>query len=216
MSSALIAVLSGDLVGSTKLDGRDVEAAFERLSATAEEIGGWAKERGARFERFRGDGWQMLLHGPAGCLRAALLMRAAAIGAGVDTRVSIGVGTAGRLSDAGLGASDGPAFQASGRGLEALGGARLGLSWDQAPPLSGAVVRLIDAVVSDWTARQAEIANLALRPDRLAQREIAEMLLMRQPTVSKHVRAAKLAELEAVLSEAETVFRAPFDSLKGL
>jgi class 3 adenylate cyclase len=91
------AVLTGDLVGSRRLAGDQVEALFQHLNDL------WGQfadcHAGAvvgRIEVFRGDGWQAALAQPSLAVKAALFLRAVVkaqpFDQTVDTRVGIGIG----------------------------------------------------------------------------------------------------------------------------
>lgn len=89
------AVLTGDLVGSSRLTPASLEGARDAFATAATEIETWrAKLVGAPADFFRGDSWQMLLTQPGFALRAALYIRAS-LKAGDpewDTRIAIGYG----------------------------------------------------------------------------------------------------------------------------
>ena len=119
-----IAVLTGDIVKSTRLTRNEQAALFAGLRAGAVAVEALQGEP-PRFERFSGDSWQMLAK-PRFALRACLMMRAyiKQENKTFETRISVGIGAVESLSSEGLGASDGPAFQASGRELRAMKGAQ--------------------------------------------------------------------------------------------
>ncbi|NDW51899.1 MarR family transcriptional regulator [Aliiroseovarius sp. PrR006] len=71
-----IAVLTGDIIGSTQMSPEDLERAFDALSASAEVQAEWHGED-LHFTRQRGDGWQVRLARPELALRSALAFRAA-------------------------------------------------------------------------------------------------------------------------------------------
>ena len=71
MDAQTVCVLTGDIVASSALGRRRLDAVFEALAAAGAEVTDWAGGRGP--ERFRGDGWQLLIEDPGRALR----MRAA-------------------------------------------------------------------------------------------------------------------------------------------
>ena len=93
-SGADLAVLTGDIVRSSKLAPETLDAAMAGLARGAAAMGRWEGSRDASFDRFRGDGWQCLAPSPAMALRAALFLRAhlRALDREIDTRVSVGIG----------------------------------------------------------------------------------------------------------------------------
>ena len=66
-----IAVLTGDLVHSTELGPKGIEAAFGALQRCAEDQENWYGKP-LHFTRHRGDGWQVALAKPEYALRSAL------------------------------------------------------------------------------------------------------------------------------------------------
>ena len=212
------AVLTGDLVGSTRVDRTLVDAAFKRLHAAAGEIGRWPGETGA-FERFRGDGWQGLLNDPARALRAALLFSAAvrSVDGRFSTRTAVGIGPAGAVSPDGLGASDGPAFRLSGRLLDSMPNqARMAAAFDDvarggAGGWASAAFLVAGAIAQSWTARQAEVMVGLLALDPPTHAELGARLGVTKQTVQGHFDVASgptlmaaLAEVEAGLGASET------------
>lgn len=187
-------VLTGDIVGSSELGAPRLDETFDRIRGMAHNIAAWSggPEQAPLFDRHRGDGWQLVVPGRCAGLRAAVLMRAAALSRGVDTRVSVGLGGRGEVVSGRVGAMDGPAFRLSGRGLETMERARrlMVVASPDIPGLSHAVVHLCDAVISRWTDRQAEVLAHILMPAGLTHAEVATMLDVKQPTVTKHVHAA--------------------------
>ncbi len=186
-----LSVLTGDIVQSTKMSMVDLDQAFDRLAAMAEQIGGWPGAPQSLFERYRGDGWQMVAPGDGRCLRVALLMRAVARAGGADTRISIGYGERGDLGERHIGASGGQAFELSGRGLEKMErGERLSFWSMPQSSFAEAIVALCDALASEWTARQAELMAIMLLPVEPTQNEAGHILKITQSTISKQFSAA--------------------------
>ena len=115
------AVLTGDLIGSTKVEPAALERAIDLLAETARELTGWAPPSpDPRFTRYRGDGWQMVVAEPGLALRAVLMLSASlrAADLGLATRAAIGIGAVESLGTASLADARGVAFEASGRGLD--------------------------------------------------------------------------------------------------
>jgi hypothetical protein len=194
-----IAVLTGDIVKSTTLsrDARDALFAGLRAGAAAVEA---VQEEPALFERFSGDSWQMLTK-PRFALRASLLMRAfiRQENKAFETRISVGLGAVEPLSPEGLGASDGPAFQASGRGLQGLKGAQHFAI--NTPDLT--VFILSDEISTRWTQAQARVLAYALMLPRPTQQSVAGKVGISQQSVRNHLSAAGEPALQAALADIE-------------
>jgi hypothetical protein len=185
-----LAVMTGDIVASSRLAPGDLDGVLETVAASAETAASWSGGQ-ARFGRHRGDGWQCLGPSPALSLRAALFIRAGlrARRRDLDTRISVGVGT-GAVPEAGVSGASGPAFERSGAGLDGLGrGARFVFAPVADRGLEQAVFALADEISRRWTARQAEVFVHALPPDAPTQSVIARRIGVSQQMVAKHLRA---------------------------
>lgn len=174
---SLHAVITGDLIGSTRLPADRAEAAFVVLERSA--------APDMRFTRFRGDGWQVFVTEPADVLRQALGMAAtlAAAGTGLRTRIAIGIGTVISTGTANLSDASGSAFIRSGRALDAL---PRGKVWTvrggpNLPPWVEGLVDLAEWHAAGWTAGQAEVvADWLTRPATTQEERAARLGLSRQ------------------------------------
>ncbi|WP_116130991.1 MarR family transcriptional regulator [Tropicimonas sp. IMCC34043] len=198
-----VSVLTGDIVASTALPHALQEDLVRALAGCAEAMEPW-HGRSLLFTRQRGDGWQVVLARPELALRSALFFQSAvrALGKGLATRISIATdeGDAGPGPD--LNSATGPAFVASGRGLDAMeppeqichvaGGAL------------GAAVRLADHIAQGWTAAQARALHpmlTPLTPPRHA--DIARDLQITHQAVTQALDRAGFAPLSAALDMIE-------------
>lgn len=203
-----IAVLTGDLIGSSKVAPEALEKAMDLLAAAAGDIARWAPgkpnsaPRDPRFTRFRGDGWQMLVAPPALALRAALVLAARLRAADLEvaTRVAIGIGPAGSLGGASLADARGPAFEASGRSLDHIGRTRrLAIDGEGIGGLHRVVLDLLDEIASHWTRQQAEAAALYLAPDAPTLEQIAPRLGISAQAVNYRLSGAGAAAIRRAL-----------------
>ena len=194
-----IAVLTGDIVKSTALSRDERDALFAGLKAGATAVES-LESTPSRFTRFAGDSWQMLAP-PRFALRACLIMRAyiRQESKAFETRISVGIGAIEPLSSAGLGASDGPAFQASGRGLQALKGAQYFTI--NTPDLP--IYILADEISKNWTQAQARVLCKSLTRPHPTQNSLASYLGVSRMTVRGHQIAAGEPALLAVLDMLE-------------
>ena len=223
------AVLTGDMVGSSKLSKPERQALPEKVKRAGRETQkAFPKAVPLAVDVFRGDSWQLLTTDAVLSLRIALFFRAQiragrARGRGLDTRISIGVGPVDFIPQKNVSEGDGEAYRLSGRALEALPrGSALG--WSEAKsaegeadvsatePLLIAVIGLIDALAQGWTSAQAAVVAGALRG--CTQEEIAAELpgkISRQ-AVSKHLGAARWDAVEAALNAIEAELRKGFSN----
>ena len=90
------AVLTGDIVGSSRLDPAELRALMQRLREGAKRFEqAFAGTVVGELDVFSGDGWQMLMPDWKRSLRAAIFMRALAkadMEIEADTRVAVGWG----------------------------------------------------------------------------------------------------------------------------
>lgn len=153
-----IAVLTGDIIGSTQMSSEELERAFDALSASAEVQAEWHGED-LHFTRQRGDGWQVRLARPELALRSALAFRAAlrCEGKEFSTFMAVAEGEAGLiLPGIDLNMSSELVFVKSGRLLDLLK-ERLDLGQMgslQAPGLAASFA-LADHISQSWTPAQA-------------------------------------------------------------
>lgn len=177
----LTAVLTGDIVASTRAGRTALDATMRALGDAALAIGAMCNAD-ARFTRFRGDGWQMLAARPEYAFRAALLIIATlradpALGA---TRIGIGFGPIDGAGTRDLSDAAGPAFERSGRALEKMLRNERLVTETESGGLIGraheASVILLDERTRRWTPEQAEVMRLYLFPENTTQKEIAQTL----------------------------------------
>jgi hypothetical protein len=212
----VIAVLTGDVVDSSQLDRQERRTLPGVLRAAAKELQrAFGKAVPYDLEIFRGDSWQLVVTEPTLGIRAALFFRACVIaespeGKRLDTRVAVAVDRIDFVPKRNISEGDGAAYRASGESLDQLGvGTRLTLAAPGDQAWRDVTVRLVDAVVQDWTARQARAVAGRLRG--WTQVQIAERWPERitQQSVARHLARSHWAAVEAAVLQLE-------NSLKGL
>jgi hypothetical protein len=165
------AVLTGDIIGSSRLRAAQLESVRSTLAGAVAEARGWKRGlvRG-KLEFFRGDAWQLLLASPAMALRVGVLLRAALRAAGLaDTRIAIGLGKVEKISPRRVSLSTGQAFSLAGKALDRMtlySSLTIEIP-DTAGPLAGwlrIAGHLCDSLIGQWTRRQAEIVLAAVDP----------------------------------------------------
>lgn len=195
-SSKIVAVLTGDLIRSTELDAQGLAGARRVFGRAVQTIEGW-KSRLVRGEPefFRGDSWQLLLADPAWALRAAIYIRARMRSdSRADTRVAIGIGDVESVSRSRVSLSTGEAFVLSGHALDSLTlYSAMTVSLPSSTPAAEWIKTTLDfsdALIRQWTKRQAEICSHALDPADPTHEDIAKKL---KPRVSKQTVTKALA-----------------------
>jgi len=205
------AVITGDIVGSSKLAPLPREELYGLMRQGASVMRSWLRQAmPLDVDVYGGDHWQVLLTDPAKALAAALFYRAflLAYGDGIDTRLAVGTGTVDFVPADRVSEGDGEAFRLSGRALNeasdnrrmwfASAGQRERWRWDM-------VFDLIDSIIAqDWTPKRALAVSGAVRSlklheiGKLWEPEIADS------TVHEHLKAAcwpAISRAEAQFSE---------------
>lgn len=199
----VIAVLTGDLIGSRSAQPEVTDQAMQVLSKTASDLSQMI-DADTRFTRFRGDGWQMVLGRAGWVLRACLLVIAdlRASGLGIDTRISAGMGTYETLGTLNLADATGPAFFVSGshldfapkrRRLLVAGGRTRDQVWQ------AAIFDLVEHLTAGWTSPQAEAISIALRDGQLTQADISARLGVTRQAIQIRLAGAGNSAIENAL-----------------
>ncbi|MEO0612953.1 MAG: hypothetical protein AAFY83_06545 [Pseudomonadota bacterium] len=206
------AVLTGDFVGSSKLTAAEMMAARRTLEQVFAKVASAQPSHPLRRvlvgepDFFRGDSWQALIDDPVWCLRAAVFIRARLMADNdLDCRVSIAVGDIESVDKKKVSMSLGEAFSHSGMALDGMktrerlifhlctqGSERAHLGMALAISLAGGV-RLVDALVTGWTRKQADAVShslLAPMDDLPTFEMISNILGVSRQTVQNHYEAA--------------------------
>jgi hypothetical protein len=191
------AVLTGDIIGSSRLTPRQLASVRLSLIEAVDVVRRWKRGlvRG-KPEFFRGDGWQLLLTDPAMALRVGIFLRATLLSGGIaDTRIAMGLGAGEKAPSSRVAFSTGPAFVLSGRALDEM--TRYSNMTIEMPRSAGLVSdwmpvigHLCDALIDQWTRRQAEIVCAAIDPKEADYEKVARSL---RPRVSKQAVAKGLS-----------------------
>lgn len=211
----LVAVLTGDIVGSSKLSHDRLSRSREVIQQAAEQLALHDNKGGiSRIDFFRGDSWQLLINDPGYCLRCALFLRASLRARiDIDTRVAIGIGTTEEVVEHQISLSTGEAFVRSGKALEQLTRLkRFKYLMSIVPPETNEAlapwpslaVSLCDAILVKWTQTQAEIVSFSLLG--YTQEEIAQKINKdrSQQAVAKLQKRAGWYALEDALETFES------------
>lgn len=225
-TSPIYAVLTGDLVKSSRMTAEQSTSAMGRLRTLAKEFeAAYTDATIGQFDTFRHDSWQWLLVKPELALRAAVFMRAGlrVLSDGkikFDTRIAIGTGTVESIAKRRISDSRGAAFARSGKTLDAMKSNRFAYACaEEMKPseicLANAVAPLLDCIATDWTAVEARAIHGALLG--LTQEQVAETWPVPQRTGKKPTRQAIAKALarahwgvvEKVLSWCESAIEQP-------
>ena len=187
-----IAVISGDIVNSTKLS----TAQFEQLLKRIKDIQQWITEGNSSNAHSikRGDEFQTVAHDIENALRYTILYRIGikALGKEFDSRISFAIASNADLRGS-VSESMGEAFTLSGRGLKTLKSHRLLFNSDSVELTEhfGLLFKYLDRQLTDLTSRQCEVMLPMLRTyEVLSIGELAEKLDIATATASKSLKAS--------------------------
>ena len=201
---AIQAVLTGDIVNSTKLKKAVEKKLLSLLYSTLSAY---------KFEFYRGDSFQVYITKPEEALRTALLCRTAAISISKneeidlsDVRMSIGIGIV-KTPVKTLGAAKDEAFVLSGRAFDELEKTSTRLSISSGNNLANAglavIADYINAIFKMMTGKQAEVMFELLKGQ--TQQEVATLLKRSKSTIHQHVISGRWSEVEKLLQQYENI-----------
>lgn len=196
----LYAVVTGDIVGSTKLKAGQRSQLLRVIKRSLRRIDDILPGKVcAPFTIHRGDSFQGVLSKPEAALRAVIIIRAGVrfgsqtrrLRHALDARAAVGIGTvdflpAGRASE-----GDGEAFHRSGQTLDVMKGDQrlvFRTPWQEIDTELDVECALLDALVNRWSAEQAGAILAQIRG--LTQEQAAEEFGISQPAVRQRLERA--------------------------
>ena len=203
---ALQAVVTGDIVNSTKLTTVNEKRILKQLKIILLPY---------KNEFYRGDSFQAYIKDAGQALRIALLCRTAAMAIPADEndirsdiRISIGIGTA-RTPASTLAAAKGDAFVLSGRAFDEITktGKRLAIVTNDsiANTAFEVIADYINSVFSNITDKQATVIFELL--SGRTQKKVADKLDKSRSTISQHVTSSRFYEIERLLQQYENIVK---------
>ena len=203
---ALQAVVTGDIVNSTKLTTVNEKRILKQLKIILLPY---------KNEFYRGDSFQAYIKDAGQALRIALLCRTAAMAIPADEndirsdiRISIGIGTA-RTPINTLAAAKGDAFVLSGRAFDEITktGKRLAIITNDsiANTAFEVIADYINSVFSNITDKQATVIFELL--SGRTQKKVADKLDKSRSTISQHVTSSRFYEIERLLQQYENIVK---------
>ncbi|MGF1909581.1 hypothetical protein L4C38_09080 [Vibrio kasasachensis] len=187
-----IAVISGDIVNSTKLTSEQFEQLLQRIKDIQKWITNSNPLNAHSIER--GDEFQTVVHDIECALRYTLIYRIGikALGKEFDSRISFAIASNTELREL-VAESMGEAFVLSGRGLKTMKGSRLFFNADRTELTEyfDLLIKYLDRQITELTSRQCEVMLPMLRTNEgLSVNELAEKLDVAAATVSKSLKAS--------------------------
>ncbi|MEJ2412026.1 MAG: hypothetical protein P8Y34_03385 [Anaerolineales bacterium] len=214
MAAEIYAVLTGDIVSSSRINQERGNRVLEEILSIEKDIKGrFPSSVHAGVDVFRGDSWQLVVRDPISALRIGLYFRAQLRStAGMDSRVSIGFGTVDYLPAGEVSTGTGAAYTLSGMGLkDLLKPVRMKLKFtsEQTSSLARSldtITGLMDLQVQRWTRKQAAASAGSLVG--LTQEQIAlnwKEEPVSQQAISQHLESAGWYQIRESLQFVETV-----------
>ena len=212
-----LAVLTGDIVGSSNLSAERRMALYETFPVLSKMLmEQFPADVSYMMSNFRGDGWQVIVNNPGKALEISLFIRTfirfTYQKEKLDSRIAIGIGPVQFIPKDNVSAGDGPAYLLSGRLLESLKTRRMGVDLVQSNNLMltkslQSMISLLDQIVISWGAGQCTAVFYALQ--HFTQVEIAEKWKpkpIKQASVSKSLKTAGWEQVsQALISFEELV-----------
>lgn len=187
-----IAVISGDVVNSTKLNSDQ----YEQLLKRVKDIQTWLTlENAANAHSIeRGDEFQSVIHDIQYSLKYAIVYRVGikALGKAFDSRISFAIAANANLRES-LSESMGDAFVLSGRGLKGLKNDRMLFRSDRIALTQHfeLLFKYLDRQLTELTSRQCEVMWPMLKSNEaIPISDLAKKLDIATATVSKSLKAS--------------------------
>lgn len=190
----MIAVITGDLVGSSTLTKNE----FKQVLALLEQrLQSFKKGFAAEWEFYRGDSFQVVLKQPQHAARAAVLLASELIAAGHQATISMGVGAYRTLEDR-PSLSQGQAFELSGRGLDesARGELTFQSGHQNLNDTLGLSTRFVSFLLNGLTRKQAQVLGLYVDMNCAEHQALADKLGTSRQNVSSHLKRSGASLIE--------------------
>ncbi len=216
----MIAVITADLVNSTRYNDKTLTAIIETLRAEFDKIAKQTNNK-ASFTLFRGDSFQGVTSQPELALTLALRLKSCvtklqldstqskAVMPVGDVRIAIGIGE-GTFNPKDISASNGEAFQLSGTTLDGMKKQQQKFSLtsgDEAINSEFDVhMAFLDNVTDRWSVASSEVIYHLL--NGLKEQQIANVLERSQAAINLRKKAASWDEIKLLLARYKQVIQA--------
>ncbi|HEX8546998.1 MAG TPA: SatD family protein [Cytophagaceae bacterium] len=215
----LHAVITGDIIDSSKLNDQERRKMLDTLEKVFKKIEG--KTRKFDFKIYRGDSYQGICEKPELALLTVLKIKAALLSTELDNkrqkldaRMAIGIGTAEKRAET-LGQSDGEAFRNSGQLLNPKTREEFKQlkeysllfrsPWEEVNQEMDVLFSALDGLISKWTIEQAEVVYELL--NNKTQTLIATQLKKSVGAISERVQNSNWLAIRNILTRYENVIK---------
>ncbi len=188
----MTSVITGDIIHSQKVEP---EIWLTVLKTELNEIG----ENPINWDIFRGDSFQLEISDPLEALRTAIKIKASlkAIKE-IDVRMAIGIGEKSHHSNT-ITESNGSAFVYSGEQFEQLKKERQNLAisspWTNFNRDMNLILKLSLIIMDNWSINSAVMVKIAMENPDKSQKELGELIGIKQNAVSNRLKRAYFDEL---------------------
>lgn len=193
------AVITADIVGSQSLSQLQLTRLQSELKDYLAEI---ATAEQGYYSFYRGDGFQLVLPDATKLFNVALQLRLFLISRHSDARLSLAIGEV-NITAADLSTATGAALVLAGRGLDAIGQARLKHNNDSNAHFA-LNLAFVDLLLSSLTQKQAEAAFIHISHPKLSHADIAKQLNTSRVNVTKLLNSAHYTLLDQFLAIARS------------
>jgi len=192
----MIAIITGDIINS---ENHPSSEWIGMLKNYFNQFG----ESPMNWEIYRGDEFQLKVTEKNALFTAIRIKSMLKTIKGLDVRMGIGIGLETYIGT-GVTESNGPAYQRSGRNFETLKESKVNLSIATGDAKNdrtlNLMLRLALDFMDDWSVVSAEIVTLVLDNPNSSQKEVAQMLGIKQSAVSQRLKRARLDLVLEVLA----------------
>ncbi len=193
MKEKLVAIITGDIVGSRKSDAM---LWLKNLKLILKEKGNSPN----KWEIFRGDMFQLEVEIHDALTMALKLKAEIKKIKNLDVRIAIGIGTQ-KFRTKRISESNGESYSNSGLCFENLKKRRLAIKtpWDKFDEEWNLKFRLLSLTIDNWTPVTANIIKEAFNNKNLNQTSLAKKLKRSQSTISESLNRAGYEEINLLI-----------------
>ena len=211
------AVLTGDIVSSSKINSDKRSLLFDALRKISEELHNkYPQDVSYPIANFRGDSWQLIVENPAKSLEICIYIRSfikfTFKDMNLDSRIAVGIGSIIFLPESNnISSGDGPAFRTSGHLLDSLKSDRMaigiaGMENDELNLNLSQIYLATDQNICSWNASQCQAIYWKLQnytQTQISQKWLPESIT--QPAVSKMLASAGWGKVLRIIKYFEKV-----------
>lgn len=211
----IYAVITGDIVGSTKLSVESRDFSLSSIESTFKYVQSTHRDINADHVIYRGDSFQAVISNPSIALEVSVMIRSTlrAFNNQLDARVAVGIGTIDYRHGKTISEWDGEAFRRSGPVLDEMKGDRrlqITTPWKDVDAELRIELALLDLIIRKWSRPQSEAIRLQLQGH--TQERMANELGISQPAIQQRLRSAGASPLTDMIQRFQTLIEVNISS----